>query len=417
MLDALESTNGTRPSPRWPALGEAAMHGLAGDVVREVEPHSEADPVAILINLLAAFGNMIGRGSWLEIGRSKHHAKINAVLMGESSKARKGMSWDAVKDMLASVDEEHMDSRQGSGLSSGEGLIDAVRDAKYGTDKDGNEIVIDPGVSDKRLLVMEGEFANVLKQAQRDGNILSIVIRNLWDDTTVRTLTKNPTTATRPHVSIIGHITLSELGSLLSQSDASNGFANRFLWCCVRRSKSLPYGGDWSKVDVAPMVNDLRGVARFGRDAGKIVWGATPDELWRRVYDRMAEGQPGLFGAMTSRSEAQVVRLAMVYALMDMSRTIELEHLQAALAVWHYCESSVRYVFGDATGDDVADKIEDALVGSATGLTRTEISGLFDRNQSAARITSALELLKRFGRARWESVETGGRPSILWYAS
>ena len=393
------------------------MHGLAGDVVREVEPHSEADPVAILINLLAAFGNMIGRGSWLEIGRSKHHAKINAVLMGESSKARKGMSWDAVKDMLASVDEEHMDSRQGSGLSSGEGLIDAVRDAKYGTDKDGNEIVIDPGVSDKRLLVMEGEFANVLKQAQRDGNILSIVIRNLWDDTTVRTLTKNPTTATRPHVSIIGHITLSELGSLLSQSDASNGFANRFLWCCVRRSKSLPYGGDWSKVDVAPMVNDLRGVARFGRDAGKIVWGATPDELWRRVYDRMAEGQPGLFGAMTSRSEAQVVRLAMVYALMDMSRTIELEHLQAALAVWHYCESSVRYVFGDATGDDVADKIEDALVGSATGLTRTEISGLFDRNQSAARITSALELLKRFGRARWESVETGGRPSILWYAS
>lgn len=410
--------NGTERLARWPVLGDDALYGLPGDVVRSIEPHSEADPSAILLNLLSAFGSMIGRGSWLEVGRSRHHAKINAVLMGESSKARKGMSWDAARDLLSAVDRDYMDDRVGSGLSSGEGLINAVRDAKYGTNKDGDEVLVDPGVSDKRLLVMEGEFANVLKQAQRDGNILSIVIRNLWDDMTVQTLTKDPTKATKPHVSVIGHITLVELQRLLSQSDASNGFANRFLWACVRRSKSLPYGGDWTKVDVASLVTNLRGVVRFGKDVGKVAWGPTSDDLWRSEYERLAEGQPGLFGAMTSRSEAQVVRLAMVYALMDMSRTIEEEHLKAALALWAYCEDSVRYVFGDATGDPVADAIEEALKAAVPhGLTRSEIRDALSRNVTSGKIGQALDLLSRTGRVECqkEAADGPGRPAERWY--
>ena len=37
----------------WPASpDEAAYHGLAGDIVRELLPHTEADPVALLATLL-----------------------------------------------------------------------------------------------------------------------------------------------------------------------------------------------------------------------------------------------------------------------------------------------------------------------------------------------------------------------------
>ena len=49
---------GTWPSP----LDESAFHGLAGRFVRAVEPHSEADPVALLVQTLVAFGNAVGRG-------------------------------------------------------------------------------------------------------------------------------------------------------------------------------------------------------------------------------------------------------------------------------------------------------------------------------------------------------------------
>jgi len=117
---------------------------------------------------------------------------------------------------------------------------------------------------------------------------------------------------------------------------------------------------------------------------------------------------------VTSRSEAQVLRLACVYALMDSSVAIELEHLKAALAVWDYAEASARYIFGDATGDDVADSIEDMLTGAPEGLTRAQIRDAFGRNKSSERIGAALELLERHGRVFKEIEQTGGRPAERW---
>ncbi len=121
-----------------------------------------------------------------------------------------------------------------SGMSSGEDLIWNVRDAQEK----------DPGIADKRLFVVETEFSQALKSMSREGNCLSSVIRQSFDDGILRTLTKNnPAVATGAHVSIIAYITLEELRRLMSETDALNGFANRFLWCCVRRSKLLPEGG------------------------------------------------------------------------------------------------------------------------------------------------------------------------------
>ena len=413
-LGSLES-NG-RGAPSWPALHPDARYGLAGDVVATIEPHSEADPVASLVTLLSVYGNMIGRGAYFKVGADRHHMKINATLVGETSKGRKGMSWNYARDLLKVLDPLYIDDRVVNGLSSGEGLIYAVRDRVMGENKDGDPMVVDPGVEDKRLLVMEGEFANVLKMCQREGNILSIVIRSAWDEGKLQTLTKgSPTKATDAHVSIIGHITRIELERLLSQSDASNGFANRILWVLVRRSKKLPFGGDWSSVDVASLVSDLRGVVEFGRRAGEIGWGASARDLWVEEYEGLSEGHPGLLGAVTSRSEAQVLRLAAIYALMDLSRTIELDHLKAGLAVWRYAEESARSIFGNAIGDPIADRIEEMLSETPAGMTRAEIRDAFGRNQSSERIGRALELLEKHGRAFKETEPTGGRPAERWF--
>lgn len=80
----------------WPApIAEAAYHGLAGEVVRTIEPHTEADPVALLVQFLAAFGSCLGRGPHYQVEGDAHHANLYAVLVGDSSKARKGTSWGA----------------------------------------------------------------------------------------------------------------------------------------------------------------------------------------------------------------------------------------------------------------------------------------------------------------------------------
>jgi hypothetical protein len=202
---------------------------------------------------------------------------------------------------------------------------------------------------------------------------------------------------------------------LLSDSDARNGFANRFLWVCVKRSKILPFGGKWEGQNVAGMVSLLGEVLHFAKGAGEMGWGESAKPLWVERYPTLSEGAPGLLGAVTSRSEAQVLRLACVYALMDSSATIELEHLKAALTVWDYAEASARYVFGDATGDAVADRIEELLTETPAGLTRAEIRNAFGRNQSSERIGQALSLLEKHGRV-WKRIEhTGGRPAERWF--
>ena len=92
---------------------------------------------------------------------------------------------------------------------------------------------------------MESEFASVLRVAGRDGNTLSAILRDAWDRGRLQTMTKNNAAkATGAHVSLIGHVTADELRRELSSTEAGNGFANRFLWVCARRSKELPEGGD-----------------------------------------------------------------------------------------------------------------------------------------------------------------------------
>jgi hypothetical protein len=113
------------------------------------------------------------------------------------------------------------------------------------------------------------------------------------------------------------------------------------------------------------------------------------------------------------------MRLAAVYALADGARGIDVEHLNAALALWRYCFDSARFIFGESLGDRVADDLRIALVeAGATGLTRAEMSTeVFGRNRSASEIARALALLHELGLARGERDASGaGRPVERWYA-
>jgi hypothetical protein len=211
-------------------------------------------------------------------------------------------------------------------------------------------------------------------------------------------------------------VTKAELLRHLKETETANGFANRFLWLMVKRSKILPFGGDWHTVDTAPLVRRLSEALDFGKEADAITWGESAKDLWRERYEELSEGKPGLFGSVVGRAETQALRLAAVYAVMSLSKTIELSHLKAALALWDYAQQSALYIFGDSTGDKVADRIMEALRVAPRGLARNEIRNLFNRHQNSERIGQALEGLERLGRARRESRVTGGRPEERWHA-
>jgi DNA replicative helicase MCM subunit Mcm2 (Cdc46/Mcm family) len=238
------------------------------------------------------------------------------------------------------------------------------------------------------------------------------------DDRPLRNVTKNsPAHATEAHISVIGHITQDELKGHLTETEAANGFANRFLFVCVRRSKLLPEGGQIQQVDFADFNGKLADAIQFAKQTQQAVRDEEARQRWIEVYPALSEGRPGLFGALTARSEAQVVRLSLIYALLDKSAVIRREHLEAGLAVWEYAEASVRNIFGQATGNPDADRILGALRNSPSGLTQTEISNVFKGNYSANRISQALEFLKGYDLVKSESHQTGGRPGTTWKIS
>lgn len=443
----LNITSARMPSPRvsrhkvsWPEpLSEEAFYGLVGDIVRTIGPETEADPAGLLIQFLAGFGNLIEREAYYQVGSTRHYTNLFVGLVGQTSKSRKGTSWNEVFRLLADVDPQWAQDRKiPGGLSSGEGLIWAVRDPKEpastSTDtdsadrvhraaesitasNDGKRKSEDHGVDDKRLIVIEPEFASTLRVMRREANILSSVVRTAWDSGDLNNLTKNsPARATDAHISLIVHITQDELRRELTTTDKANGFANRFLWVCVHRVQVLPFGGNVDSSKLKKMVRKLRSAARFSRTSRQMRMTKRAKKLWKNVYRSLSTEVPGLLGAVTSRAEAQVVRLSIIYALLDRSRFIERRHLSAALAVWRYCDDSARYIFGDALGDPTADSILRELRRSDGGLTRNEIRELFNRNLGETEISRALSFLLENGWVSCSQEETGGRPAQRWIA-
>ncbi len=431
------------------APGGGAFHGLAGEVVRAVEPTSEADPAAILFQTLVGVGSQIGRTASFEAEADRHHLNEFLVLVGRTAKGRKGSSWGRVVHLLRQVEEGWVDQRVQTGLSSGEGLIWGVRDAitkRERTKERGGparfeEVEADPGVEDKRLLVFEPEFANVLKQVERQGNTLSAVLRQAWDAGRLGSLTKNsPAKATDAHISLVGHCTADELRRYLSTTEAANGFGNRHLWVCVQRSKLLPEGGSPDPRLMADLGARLRDAVAFARTVRAMRRDDEARAAWHEVYGDLSAARPGMAGALLARAEAHVMRLACLYALLDGAAVVRAGHLLAALALWGYVEQSVFHVFGDSTGDPTADEVLRLLQASPGGMTRTELFNHFGRNLPSDRIGRALTAeqieyaaadvahlrdlyaklhagLGAAGLARVAQIEHQALPAFVWLAS
>ncbi len=404
----------------WPTpLADEAYHGIAGVVTRTIAPDTEADPAVILTNFLVAMGNLLGRGPHARVGATYHYLNLFKVDVGRSSKGRKGTGLDPIRALLGRVEEHWEKNQVTGGLSSGEGLIHnvrdpvtkrvAIRDAKSrrATGKY-EDAVEDAGVQDKRLLLLETEFASVLKIMAREGNTLSPVLRQAWDSGTLRTLVKNsPGRAHDAHVSLIGHIPQQELLKHLNDTESANGFGNRILWVCARRSQLLPEGGNPPLDELALALQEV--VAR-ARAISYVARSQAARLLWSEVYPSLSREVPGMFGAVIGRAEAQVLRLSTLYAVMDGMSVIAVPHLLAALAVWDYSERSARYIFGESTGNNVGDTILAAVKSKPQGITRTEIRDLFDRHATAREVDEALTQLQSQRLLAVENKPTGGRP-------
>ena len=403
--DSLGSEEEPPADPALPTLAEPALHGLAGNIVRSLAPHTEADPVAILLQLLTAFGNLVGSAPHALVGPTRHGLNLFVILVGESSKARKGTSWRQIAGLFAEADPGWYVRRVVTTRPTPGYILQALGQPSPS------------GQQDHRLLLLAEEFASILHLLGRQTGQLSPLLRSAWDGGDISASNGHRLLhIAGAHISLVGHITQGELAQQLSHIDAHNGFANRCLWASVRRSQSLPEGG--SNTPDPSHARELRRAFEWAQSQNTLLFRRTEAAraLWKEHYPTLSQGRPDQYGAATSRAEAQVLRLSTIYAALDLSPVVEACHLQAALAVWNYCQASAALFFDGSPVDPIASRINRAIDAAPGGLSRTQIRRLFGTRVTNERIGLALDQLASLGLIKHNvAVASGpGRHATLW---
>jgi hypothetical protein len=364
-----------------PKLSDEAFYGPVGSIVKKVEPLTEAHPAPILLQLLIGCGNIIGRGPYFMTNSTEQRTNLYGITVGNSSSARKGSAWEGSKRFLGAVDPQWVQKNIKSGLGSGEGVIAALQDS--------GDPAVD-AIADKRLLLREGEFAQILQAMKRGGNSVSTVIRNGWDSGMLATVSKKPMVATNCHFSMMCDVTREEL-AYLGKREQTNGFTNRCLWCFSKMPRLLPLAKPIPLNLVEKELNQIKGAIKMAYllDSVEMRRTAEADEYYCDIYKGLVERPDGVWGATTHRAAAQVVRLSMIYALLDQEVVIGVNHMIAAKAFWDYCDQSARWAFEGRAYDEHAQRILDAL--QYGELTQTDLHDLFQRHLSKPMINQALK--------------------------
>jgi len=416
-----------------PTMPTHAYPPLVREVVEAATRSSEAHPVAVAANVLALFCCAIGRTAFQRIGDAVIHARPFMLVVGKSGKARKGTAEHTPREVARRADallrkrhrtDDRLRTHTG-GLSSGEGVGWAIRDPREPDEKGKGG---DLGVHDKRLLVIESEFANVLAQTKREGNILSATIRNLWDGRDIEPMTKtSQLTSTRPHVVLVGHITGHELREKSTENDAANGLLNRFVMLHVHRPKLVPLP-ESTPADVldalaerlADAVDFATGADPHGNNTREVTLGHEAREVWCEMYPQITRDREGLTGSLMARAEVYCRMLAMVFCLIDRRDVIEPCDLLSAQAWVDYWRESIDFVWREAESQFELDDFTKQVLEQVAARPGVKLSDLQDHwnRKRIADVKASLETLLNLAPPLIEmrrDASGGGRPAHRYH--
>lgn len=387
MTDSSEPEETDDQHRNAPKPSDQCLYGLIGDLAREAAASNrEVNPFAAGLAAIVALSAGLGRSCYLTIGDDWHHPRVFGLHVGRSGRGRKGTSTKLMKRLVKNLLVRHPDvgfKMHTGGLSSREGLAMMIHDGfKVGKNE------VEP-IYDKRLFVIESEFVNVLHQGAREGNTLSSALRDAWDGSSIKPATKTtPVHASDPHINLLGHITPGELTELMRERELTNGFANRFLMIWAEQPGLDPMPSYTTKERLDALTDRVAEVLRFAKadrfaetDQTRMVLSEAARQRYQELYcnelqDRSAGER--LAGLMTRRAP-YLLRLAMLFALTDLTHTIEVRYLDAAMAWIRYWADSVKFIFASAFEEQAAAKTQKAadaildFLSTTASASRTEI--------------------------------------------
>ena len=403
--DEVDLEDNHRNTPR-PHRG--CLFGIVGEVAQAAaQANKEVNPYAAALTVITVMAAGVGRGAFLQIGDSRHHARVFALHVGRSGRGRKGTASELMKLIMGAMNERHPDVELQShtgGLSSREGLVLKIHDGY----ESGKNII--PAIEDKRLMIIESEFSNVLAQTSREGNTLSAALRDAWDGSSIKPAIKtNPVYASHPHINILGHITPTELLEKMKANELSNGFANRFMMIWAEQAGLDAFPTYTRREVIDGFADRMAEILRFAgadrwvdRDVKRVTFTDEARAMYARLYRTELQDRAGgeRVAGLLERRAAYLQRLAMLFALCDLSPVMDVQHIEAAMHWVRYWSESVRYIFASARQEAEAQKASDAadkimvFLASRDEATRTEITkDCFKCRETKSVINAAIQEL------------------------
>ena len=348
-----------------------AYYGPLGELARRHQTEIPINLMAFYAMLLPAIGWLIGRRAMIQISRDKHFCNLFTVIVGKTG-CGKGQCWNIVQSLVEQIDPT-CPQRLHRDVASAPGLIGLVRDAS--TLVRGKKVIDDPGVTDKRCFVLFEEMDNLFTAMGRQGSTLEKLWNMAYDGRSLENNARDREKATNPHVSCVCQITdesfRDAVGTVSKGRGRSNGFFNRFITVRAVKERSLPRGGVMP--DVGDLIQELQtALAPLGAcDSASpktIQWhpSAYPElDAFHAALDGEHPFLSGLDG-LAARLKPNVMRIAMLFAVIDRDEFIRPDHLRAAKAFCLHCIDDSRGFFHPSSSSFAKPSLDDRVLAVAT---------------------------------------------------
>lgn len=381
-----------QPKPHKPNV--ALSHGLLGEIIDSIEPHTEADPAAVALQLLVFMGNMAGKNGFIGGGAKPLFMNINVLVIGDSCDGAKGESLGVVGQLTEGLDEVWGEDCQVYECNSGEGLKELFADqAEAEVSDDG--VLTDPSIDeDKRRNIVLTEFMTLLVAKNRSDSSLSGAVCQLYDciGQVQGNTRKNPFKGRNPYGSIIGHITPDDFEARTQAVDATSGFLNRFLACYSEESKRLPDGGDIAVLH--SWHSELQKSLKYMQQPREYCRDDEAAAIWRPWYRARKNTEQGIVRPLTARARPHIAKLSLIMAALNRRPYITLQDLEAAFDLWRYSVETWRYQFG-MWNRAMTDRVLAVLSAAAKPLTVEDITNGVGKTVKQHVLSDALQKLRQ----------------------
>ena len=343
-----------RSAAAVPACEDGMFYGLLGEISIAAQEGSEADPAGVHAALLSLSGALAGTSPHVRIGNTRHPLLIWPLLIGRTNSGRKGEATSTAMRIGDNADRD-LELIRAGGLSSGEGLIERIRDSDGPEDKG--------GTGDKRLLVVEPEMGRAMAASARDGSTLPGILRDAWEGRPLAVMNKKAISACESHIAVIGNVTPAEFRAKVRASDMAGGTWNRYLPIYVERRRLIADPQGFSPEDLDFYGGKLRDAIRSARERRSISLSPDAHELWvDSIYPEFAEFDEDTRAAeFVQRAAPYIRRIAALYAALDGRWLVSVADLDAAAMLVRYSIASAEFTFDPSPRDAQLDKLRRAV--------------------------------------------------------